>query len=371
MADERNVRMAVIGLGRMGAVHARELLRGTIAEASLSAVCDPNPAACADFPGVPRFSSTRELWSSGLLDAVLIATPHYAHTPLAIEALGRGLHVLTEKPIAVHKADALRMIAAYENRPNPAQVFAAMFNLRAEPRFLRLRELLQGNALGPIQRINWIATDWFRTEAYYRSSSWRATWRGEGGGVLQNQCPHNLDLWQWLFGMPEAVHAFCGFGSFHDIEVEDQVTAYFQYPQGKTGVFVASTGEAPGTNRLEVAGDLGRVVLDHEGFSVTRNAESAAGVSKLGAERAPVPASTTERLESPASGGSRSALLRNFVAAILHGEAPIAPAAEGLKSVELANAMLYSAWKQQTVVLPLDPALYADELSRLIGGSRH
>jgi len=369
VSDASRVRIAVVGVGRMGAAHARELALGNVPRATLAALCDTSSDALVGFPGVPRFSNSAELYASGLLDAVLIATPHYAHTPLAIEALSLGLHVLTEKPLAVHKADCLAMIAAYQQRPNSAQVFAEMFSLRLDPRFLKLKALIQNGELGVLRRMNWIITDWFRTEAYYRSGGWRATWRGEGGGVLLNQCPHNLDLWQWLFGMPARVHAFCGFGSFHEIEVEDQVTAYLEYEGGTTGVFVTSTAEAPGTNRLEVVGDLGKVVLDECGITLTSNAISSMAVLKHAQEPQLKPASTTELLTIPPGKNLRNALIQNFVNSILEGEPLVCPASEGVFSVELANAMIYSALSRQTVDLPLDPALYAATLARLIAGS--
>jgi len=371
MAEDRNVRIAVVGVGSMGAVHARELLLGNIPRATLSAVCDSDPEALVRFPGVPSFANSRALLAAGIADAVLIATPHYDHTPLAIEALAAGLHVLTEKPLAVHKADCLRMLDAYERRPNKNQVFAEMFNQRTDARFLKLRELITLGELGTLRRMNWIITDWFRTEAYYRSGGWRATWRGEGGGALLNQCPHNLDLWQWLFGMPKRVHAFCGFGTFHDIEVEDQVTAYLEYEHGTSGVFVTTTGEAPGTNRLEVVGDLGKVILDATGLEFTRNQASMMDFVKNSPDRYTRPASSTVRIPLAAGGGQRNAIIANFTNAILDGEALIAPATEGISSVELSNAMIYSGLTKQTVELPLDPALYAAELKRLVKNSRY
>jgi predicted dehydrogenase len=370
MSDADDVRIAVVGVGRMGAVHARELLQGNIRRARLSAVCDPDPEALARFPEVPRFAHAEALLSSGLADALLIATPHYNHTPLAIAALAAGLHVLCEKPLAVHQADCLKMLAAYQSRPRPSQVFAEMLSLRAEPRFLKLRAMILAGELGTLRRMNWILTDWFRTESYYRAASWRATWRGEGGGVLLNQCSHALDLWQWLFGMPKRVHAFCDFGRFHQIEVEDQVSAFLEYEPGKTGVFITSTAEAPGTNRLEVAGDLGKVVLDAAGLTYTQNAASMIAALQQGAERQAMPSSTTQVIRLPACESPRNLLIQNFVAAILEGEPLIAPASEGIASVELANALLYSGFTRQTVELPLDPALYAGELARRIARSR-
>jgi len=360
------LRIAVVGVGSVGSSHARELHHGKVRRATLSAVCDPSAEALARFPSVPGFATQSALLESGLADAVLIATPHYAHTPLAIEALAAGLHVLVEKPLAVHKADALQMLAAYERRPKSNQRFGEMLVLRTDPRFIHLRALLKNGELGTIRRIHWVITDCFRTDAYYRSSSWRATWGGEGGGVLQNQCPHSLDLWQWLFGMPARVHAFCGFGRMHEIGVEDQVTAYLEYDSGTNGVFVASTGEAPGTQRLEVVGDLGRVVVEAGGLQVTRNATSTLELLRTGPVRAPKVSARTEAIALAHGPSPLTGMMQNFADAILEGEALVAPASEGIFSVELANAMIYSAISKQTVELPLDPAMYAAELARLI-----
>ncbi|MEP7050842.1 MAG: Gfo/Idh/MocA family oxidoreductase [Pseudomonadota bacterium] len=371
MASDREVRIAVIGVGRMGAVHARGLLAGSIPRATLAAVCDTDATALGRFPGVRGFSASRALLAANVADAVLIATPHYDHTPLAIEALAAGLHVLVEKPLAVHKADCLRMLAAYDARPKANQVFAEMLSQRTDARFLKLRDLIQKGELGTLRRFNWIVTDWFRTDAYYRSGGWRASWRGEGGGALLNQCPHQLDLWQWLFGMPARVHAFCGFGRFHDIEVEDQVTAYLEYDSGASGVFITTTAEAPGTNRLEVVGDLGKVVLTKGGLELTQNQASMMDFVKNSAERYARPASTTVNIQLAAGEGQREAILENFVNAIVVGEPLIAPASEGIASVELANAMIYSSLAKRTVELPLDPALYAAELDRLVRTSRY
>ena len=371
MQDGEKVRVGVIGLGNMGSVHARELRAGRVQHAELAAVCDIEPAALEPFADLPRFSDGSELIRSGQVEAVLIATPHYDHTPLSIEGLGHGLHVLSEKPLAVHKADCELMLDAYRKRPNPEQVFAEMFNQRLDPRYRKLRALVQGGELGEIQRINWIITDWFRSEAYYRAGGWRATWRGEGGGVLLNQCPHNLDLWQWIFGLPQRVRAFCGFGRFHEIEVEDQVTAYLEYASGATGVFITSTGEAPGTNRLEVAGERGKVVIEGSSFTFTRNEVSSVEYSRSTRERFSAPPVWNVQIPIAAGGAQHLGILQNFVNAIRDGEPLIAPAVEGIHSVELANAMIYSSLQADTVSLPLDSGAYAAELERLIRDSHH
>src|SRR5678816_431731 len=237
--------------------------------AELVAVSDAIVSKLDRFKPLKIFADGEELIRSGLVDAVIIATPHYQHTTLGIAALNQGIHAMVEKPISAHKADAERLIDAH--RKNPKTVFAGMFQLRAEPRYLKIQKLIQSGDLGEVVRMSWIMTDWFRTEAYYPSGGWRATWKGEGGGVLLNQCLHNLDVMQWLLGMPARVRGFCQLGRFHQIEVEDSASAYFEYDTGATGIFVTSTGETPGSNRFEIAGTRGKIVLERDKLSFTRN----------------------------------------------------------------------------------------------------
>ncbi len=360
------VRIGVIGLGNMGSGHVKENIP-KVARLKLGAVCDLVEQRLQTASEVPGFTSASELIHSGLVDAVLIATPHYGHTTIGIEALNAGLHVLVEKPISVHKADCQRLIASHTGK----SVFAAMFNQRTDPHYLAIRNLIQSGELGEISRINWIITNWFRTATYYTSGGWRATWGGEGGGVLLNQCPHNLDLYQWLFGMPSRVRAFCQLGKFHDIEVEDAVTAYLEHPNGATGIFVTTTGEAPGTNRLEVVGDRGKVVYEDGRITFTRTTVSVKEFCATSSESFGAP--TVWNCEIPVSGygGQHLEVLRNFVDAILDGKPLIAPAQEGIHSVELANAMLYSSFTGQTMEIPIDAEAYETHLKELIRTSTH
>jgi len=361
------VRMAVIGVGGMGSHHANYILKGEVNRAELVAVCDIDADKLKPFGTVKTFTDSSELIRSGLVDAVLIATPHYAHTTISIDAINNGLHVLTEKPIAVHKADAERMIAAHS--ANPKLVFAVMFNCRTDAIWKKLKHLIDRGEIGEITRITWIVTDWFRTEAYYASGGWRATWSGEGGGILLNQCPHNLDMMQLLFGMPSKIRAFMRFGGRHDIEVEDEVTAYLEYPNGATGTFIASTGEAPGTNRLEIAGERGKVVVEGGKIAFTRNEIPMSEFSRtatLGFAKPPV-----WNIDIPFAGqGGHKFITQNFVDAILDGTPLIAPAEEGINSVEMANSMIYSHIKDVTVQLPLDSAAYEAMLNDLIANSK-
>ncbi|HWA08178.1 MAG TPA: Gfo/Idh/MocA family oxidoreductase [Opitutaceae bacterium] len=363
----KKVRLGIIGLGNMGSVHAASIQGGKVPRLELAAVADADPAKHARAPGARAFTSPDELLASGLIDAVLIATPHYDHTTLGIKALQAGLHVMVEKPVSVHKADAQRLIAAYTNK---RQVFAAMFNQRTDDYYLKIRQLVRDGGLGEIRRVNWIITNWFRTEHYYASGSWRATWKGEGGGVLLNQCPHNLDLFQWMIGMPKRVRATCGFGKYHDIEVEDDVTAYFEFPNGATGVFITSTGEAPGTNRLEIAGERGRLVYEDDKISFIRNERPMTEFSRTVPEAFGRPKTENVEITARGHGGQHNEILANFTDAILDGAPLISPAVEGIHSVELANAMLMSAWTGETIELPLDAERYERLLQEKIANSK-
>ncbi len=362
------VRLGIIGLGNIGRYHAEYLLSGKVPRGRLTAVADAF-APLTPYSSLRTFTDGEELIRSGAVDAVMIATPHYQHTTLGVAALEAGLHVMVEKPISVHKADAERLLAARHRRPD--RVFAAMFQLRTEPRYLKLKQLIAAGELGDLVRVNWIMTDWFRTEAYYASGGWRATWKGEGGGVLLNQCPHNLDILQWLTGMPARVRGFCQLGRYHNIEVEDNVTAYFEYPNQATGVFVTATGEAPGTNRLELCGTRGRLVLENSRLAFIRNETPMDEFSRAAETGFARP--DTWHIEIPFDNApaQHATLTRNFVEAILDHTPLIAPGEEGLRSVELANAILYSSLTGQTVEFPLDGAAYERQLNQLIAESRY
>ncbi|MCS7091022.1 MAG: Gfo/Idh/MocA family oxidoreductase [Verrucomicrobiota bacterium] len=356
------VRIGIVGLGNIGRYHADYLRRGQVKRAELVAVCAPRVSP-EQYPDLKCFTDARELFHSGLVDAVIIATPHYQHVPLGRTALEAGLHVLVEKPIAAHKADAERLIEASQRHPR--QIFAAMFQLRTEPRYQKLRRLITSGELGEIVRVNWINTDWFRPEIYFATGGWRATWKGEGGGVLLNQCLHNLDMLQWLCGMPVRVQGFCQFGRYHEIEVEDNVTAYLEWPNRATGVFLGSTGEAPGTNRLEIAGTRGKVVLENNRLLFTRNETDMLEFSR--SARQPFAKPEVWHVEIPFTDASmpHAMLVQNFVDAILDGAPLIAPGTEGIHSVELANAIVFSALLNRALELPMDGAAWEAKLQEL------
>jgi predicted dehydrogenase len=251
----------------------------------------------------------------------------------------------------------------------PDRVFTMHFNRRLDPFVLKLRELLAAGEAGTVTRVNWTVTNWFRTDSYYASAAWRGTWAGEGGGVLINQCIHDLDCWQLLFGLPARTRAFCRFGKHHRIEVEDEVTAFFEYPDGLTGVFIAGTGEAPGTSRLEIACTRGRIVVENRQIRFQRTTVPVDEFNRTNASGFGEPECWA--CEVPVAGKTDfgSAILANFVEAVL-GRAPlIVPGEEGLASMEMENAMLLSTWTDAWAAIPVDDAAFDRELKKRIAGS--
>ncbi|MDM5201007.1 Gfo/Idh/MocA family oxidoreductase [Fictibacillus enclensis] len=360
-----NVRFGVIGAGNMGGAHARYLLNGEINGAVLTAVLDSSKERAETLrkelgSNVQIFTDEDSFFESGLVDAVLIATPHYFHSPLAIKAFGHQLHVLCEKPAGVYTKQVREMNEAAERS---GKVFSMMYNQRTNPLYQKLRNLILTGELGEIRRVNWLITNWYRSQSYYDSGGWRATWEGEGGGVLINQCPHQLDLWQWMTGMmPKRMRAFCYFGKHRDIEVEDDVTAFAEYDNGATAVFVTTTGEAPGTNRLEIAGSRGKVVVENGKLDYWRLRVSEPEFNReyKGGFGAP----ECWKVEVPVEGKETAhrGITQNFVDAILKGTELIAPGMEGIKGLELSNAMHLSTWLDDWMEFPVNEDLYLKHL---------
>ena len=353
------VRAAVIGYGGIGSAHTATIARGAVEGMTLAAVCDVNPAKLAvvaeRFPGARCVADFHDLLD-GSVDAVIIAVPHPKHCEIAAECLRAGVHVLTEKPLDVSVTAARKAVQAAQES---GRIFAVMLNQRTAPIFRRAREIVQGGQLGELKRTVWIITNWYRTQHYYDSGAWRATWSGEGGGVLLNQAPHNLDLWQWICGMPEAVTAYCDVARYHRIEGEDDATLMTRYANGATGLFVTSTGEYPGTNRLEIAGDLGKLVLEDGTLKWWKLKESEREVRWHSDNSMPqMPCDyVEERFED--GGAQHRGILQNFANAILHGDALLSPGADGLNELTLSNAAYLSQWTGNSrVELPLDSARF-------------
>ncbi len=363
------IRLGIIGVGVMGRSHAAAA--NVAKNIEVAAICDikkDRADEIAAIYSVPAFYDHQSLIKSGLVDAVMIVTPHYAHTTIAIDAFAAGLHVMSDKPVAVHKADAQRMLDA---QAKSGKKFGVMFQLRTSPANRKFKELLNSGELGKITRINWIITTWLRTQTYYDSGDWRASWRGEGGGALLNQCPHQLDLFQWFFGMPNKVQAFCHLGKYHDIEVEDEVTAYMEFANGCTAVFITSTAEFPGTNRLEVTCDRGRLVLEDGQLTFKRSEQKVSEIIANSKETFPRLETWDVKIPVPSNDISATEVLTAFADAILFDKEPLVTGAEAMNELELGNAMLLSSLLKKEVPLPLDAAEYERELMKLVAVSRY
>jgi predicted dehydrogenase len=363
------VRIGVIGCGGMGRNHMKSIAENP--RLKLTAVSDsfePNLTASAEQYNARAFPDAQEMLASGLIDAVLIATPHYFHPPLTIAAMRRGIHVMCEKPLAVTVKAAEQVVDEAERHPDLK--FALMFQVRTAPKFRRAKQIIESGELGELHRVHWTITTWFRTQAYYDSGSWRATWEGEGGGVLLNQCPHNLDILWWLTGLPSRIHAHIGIGKYHKIEVEDEVVAYMEYPNGATGLFVTSTGESPGTDYFEIIGDKGKLVIGAKTLELHRNAVSMKEFRDTSAARMAKVECVKEVIEPEGESAGHHAIWANFADAIVDQKPLIAPGVEGIHSVELVNAMLMSGLQGQPVDLPIDREGYEQLLQGLIEKSR-
>ena len=366
------VRLGIIGVGNMGSGHAANILAGKCPEIELTAVADRREArrqwAKDILPeGTAIFEEGSDLIQSGLCDAVHICTPHYQHPTLAMEAFAAGLHVMCEKPAGVYTKAVREMNEAAEKS---GKVFAMMFNQRTNCVYRKMHEMVHSGQLGELKRVNWIITDWYRTQIYYDSGDWRATWEGEGGGVLLNQCPHQLDLLQWICGLPKTVQAFCQEGKWHDIEVEDDVTAYLQFANGATGVFVTTTGDAPGTNRFEVTGTLGKLVCENDKLTFWKLAQDEREFCRTATEGFAQPQCQQVEVETDGENLQHVGVLNAFAGKILHGTPLVAEGTEGLGGLTLSNAMHLSSWLGRAVDIPFDEELFLSELNKRRATSR-
>lgn len=366
------VKVGVIGIGNMGSQHVLKLDQGQIEGAMLAAICNRDEGRIEWVKNnttgdVQIFRDEESFFNESGIDAVIIATPHYSHPDLAKRAFAKGIHVLIEKPAGVYTKNVLEMNEAAKAC---GKVFGIMYNQRANPLYQKIHELIQSGQLGPIKRTNWIVTDSYRPQSYYDSSNWRATWKGEGGGVLLNQSLHQLDLWQWTTGlMPKRVRAFSSFGKYHEIEVEDDVTAYVEYENGATGVFITSTGEAPGTNRFEIVGDLGKIVVENEQLTFYHLTQSEREFNDTYANGFGEPECVKINIPLKSDNANHSSIIQNWIDSIVKGTPMLSPGEDGVKALDISNAIYLSSWTNAIVELPVDPDLYYEKLQEKINTS--
>lgn len=360
------VRLGLVGFGGMGSAHASCVSRGEVEGLVLTAICDidedKRKSASMLYPGVKVFEDYSEMFKSGLIDAVLIATPHYLHPVIGEDAFASGLHVLTEKPIAVSVTKGTEFIDAAKKTD---RVFAIMFQWRRHPLFEKAHSLIESGELGTIKHLVWIVTNWYRTQAYYDSGSWRATWKGEGGGVLINQAPHNLDQIWWLCGLPKSVNASLKVAHYHNITVEDDAIVTGEFQAGGTFAFITTTGDYPGTNRLEISLSKGRIIIEDNELKVTR-LDMDEEEYRFNSEKYPSkPGYKTEIIKGSGNEDSyHRAILEDFTNAILKKGKLVTEGESGINELMISNAAYLSSWLGKTIEIPFDTALFDEELEK-------
>ena len=364
------LRVGIIGVGGMGSGHLSRFTEGKVKNAEITALCDIDPEHLYRHKDslpetVQYFENSDDLIHSGLVDGVIIATPHYDHPLIAIEAFKAGLHVLTEKPAGVYTKKVREMNEAAKAS---GKAFQIDFLVRTNPFYRKLKEIMDSGEMGQLKRIVWIITDWYRTQAYYDMGTWRATWAGEGGGTLLNQNPHQLDLFQWMVGMPKRVRGFCYFGKRRNIEVEDDATAYFEFENGAVGTYITSVSEFPGTNRLEISCDYGKIVYEDGKIKMYKTEIAEPEFNRTTANAFDsIPLEVTEvPVENDPDHDGLSIMINNWVAAALTGEPLIAPGEEGINSLSISNAVYLSQWTDDWVELPVDEDLFYEHLQEKI-----
>jgi len=366
------IRLGIIGIGNQGSTYAKKILQGDCPDFTVAAICDINPNRVAWSKEnltaeAVYFEKAEDMLSSGLIDACVVTVPHYDHPRYAIECMRRGIHVMVDKPAGVYTKQVREM---NEEAKKHDVVFAMMFNQRTNHIYRKMKEMVDSGEYGQIRRTNWLITNWYRPQAYYDSGDWRATWSGEGGGVLLNQCPHQLDLWQWICGMPVSVQAFAKYGAWHDIEVEDDVTAFVEYANGATGVFITSTGDACGSNRFEIQMDKAKLVAEDDELTITVFDQSEPEFTKTNTIPFGHPNYINVELDTDGKNEQHVGVLNAWADAILRGGKLIAHGSEGINGLTLSNAMHLSSWLGKKIELPIDEDVYYEELMKRVATSR-
>jgi predicted dehydrogenase len=380
MADQ--VRMGIVGLGAQGGFYATLIDGGRVPRTVIGAICDIDPAKRAlageRYPGVPVYDSYEEMLASGDVDAVVTCVPHFLHPEMGIQAVQRGIHALVEKPAGVYSKQVRQLNEFADSHPETT--FAIMFNQRTNPLYRDLKALLDSGELGGLRRWTWTITTWWRPQGYYNQSEWRATWGGEGGGVLVNQAPHQIDLSQWMLGLPKRVYAKLAFGFRRDIAVEDEVVAVYDYGDGVTGTFITCTHDIAGTDRLEILLDRGKIVVENsKTVTVTRLVDDEKKLSDemtmddvrqifMGGDLVSRLLTTDTKTYESVWGQQHADVLTNFTDHVLDGTPLIADGQDGINGVRLANSIHLSSWLGEEVDVAHDEDLYLEELNRRIVG---
>lgn len=372
-------RIGIVGFGALGSFYAKMIKDDRRVEGvTVGAICDIDPEkrekARELYAQVPVFENIDQLLASGTCDFISVAVPHYLHPELTIKAIKAGMPVIVEKPAGIIPSTVEEMNACAKKHPEVA--FGIMLNQRTNPVFRKLHDITTSGELGKLRQVVWVSRQ-FRTQKYYDSGTWRATWGGEGGGVIVNQAPHQIDLLQWMFGMPKRVYATTNFGHHRKIAVENDVCAEFEYENGATGVFITCTDDVLGEDRLTAVYDRGRVrVLDSKRLVIEKLCDDE---EKIGTEYPEetitqlknsgklFEVTTFEKENDPFANSEHAKVFRAFAEHLAKPDKPmVAKGTDGLNEVQLASAIQLSGWLRQPVDIPVDNELYRRELNKRI-----
>lgn len=361
------IRVALVGVGVMGSKYADMIVSGEVKNMVLTGVVARNlkaqewAAILVNAEGLhPNvYRDVDDMFAhADDFDAVIIVTPHKTHEEIAVRAFELGKHVLCDKPAGATIGQAQNMTAASKQYD---KVYGMIFHQHRYPKYLYIKQALENGELGELKRMLMVNSRYFRTAHYHQSGSWRSSWNGEGGGALINQGAHILDIWQWLFGMPQKIYAEIPFGKYNEFKVDDEATISMRYENGATGVFMLTTGEAVWQERLEIVGTKGRMLLEDDILHIYRySKDSTEYIATEDVNSREHLAITEEVINFGKAEEPYVEILENFAEAVISGDSSIliAPGEEAINQLMLTNGAYCSAWKGMPVCLPLDAEEY-------------
>ena len=356
------VRVALIGFGGMGKIYAQMIQFGMVPGMKLNGVCCRNPEGQAllreQFPDVAIYPDADDMEAHGdEFDAVIIVTPHTSHISIGYRFAKLGKHILMDKPAGTVAGEVEGLVRFCEEK---GLAFSMIFNNRQLPVFQAMKRKLESGILGNLHRAVWVCNDWYRSPAYHASAGWRSSWNGEWGGMMVNQNPHYLDMWNWFFGLPDRVYAAMEFGRYNDFLVDDAIDLQLYYDNGFHGTFISATGEAPGVNRLEIWGSKGRLTLEGNKITFAENEMSVEEFGAVNKEKfAKIPYTVSEEVLDQQV-NPYAIIMENFARHLLSDEPLLTTGWDGLRQVQLANAIYVSGWEERKVPVPVAEERYLD-----------
>jgi len=366
------IRIGIAGIGFIAEEYIKLITAGRIQNAEVRALSSRNRSHMEAVKekyqlDAVLFTDYEAMLSSGLIDAVMICTPHFHHPGMAIKAIRRGIHTMIEKPVGIFPEELRELAESLQTHPDVKA--GVLYCRRTNPIYQQIKDFLDSGELGQLKRVTWIITNAsvYRTQAYYNSATWRGTYVGEGGGLLLNQVSHHIDMLVWLLGLPKAIQANCYSAVERNIEVENEVSITMEYPGQAIGQFISSTREFPGTNRLEISCSKAQLILENEKDLTVR---------KLGVEETEFNRTTNipfafipyeeeihnfEPYENPEI---QARIVNNFISAVTDGKPIACPVEDAIRSQQFIIGAYLSSWQEKKLTLPADGKAFTEELKK-------